>query len=377
MAWLSGWAKRREITVSNTNIDSDLTHFPLPLFINSSAGTGNTDITSIFTELGSNSLKIAVTKSDGTTQIYAEVEQWDGSSEAVVWVSKSDLTLSSTATTTLYLYYDSTQADNTTYVGAIGSTPGQSVWDSYYEAVWHLSEAAAPYKDSTGTNDSNTNGTDPAQVTGKVGKGQDFDKANSESIQLTTDSSLSFVGASGDDPFSIEAWLNMDDASSFRIYAYAGNDIAYYEYRLAFSSTDKVSLYCRDPSASGYIKSEDSTAYTADEESWVHIGATYDGTGSATGMSIFRNGVSRSTTDTDSAYTAMESVATVGAIGALPGATWSYADGKIDELRISRTERSAAWLKASYYAQDDNILSWGSEENEPSTSWTPKVIFIS
>ena len=107
MAWLTGWNYRLKITVSNTNIDSDLTHFPLPLFLGSAVGTSNADITCIFDKLGANSKKIAVTKDDGTTQCYVEVENWDETAEtAVLWVSKSDLVLSSSAHTYLYIYYD-------------------------------------------------------------------------------------------------------------------------------------------------------------------------------------------------------------------------------------------------------------------------------
>jgi hypothetical protein len=37
-------------------------------------------------------------------------------------------------------------------------------------------------------------------------------------------------------------------------------------------------------------------------------------------------------------------------------------DGIIDEVRISNTVRSAAWIKASYESGIDNLLSFGSEE---------------
>ena len=71
-AWLGTWEKRVEITVSNTNIDFDLTHFPLLLTLGASVGTATDDVSFIFDELASdgNRKKIAVTKSDGTTEIY-------------------------------------------------------------------------------------------------------------------------------------------------------------------------------------------------------------------------------------------------------------------------------------------------------------------
>ena len=82
--WLGGgWRYRVEITVSNTNIDNDVTHFPLLLTLGASVGTGTDDVSFIFDELASdaNRKKIAVTKSDGTTQIYCEIEKWDDANE--------------------------------------------------------------------------------------------------------------------------------------------------------------------------------------------------------------------------------------------------------------------------------------------------------
>ena len=60
MAFLSGWnsANRYRIDVASANIDSNLTHFAVPLKISTSSGTGSADISAIFDELGANSLKI-------------------------------------------------------------------------------------------------------------------------------------------------------------------------------------------------------------------------------------------------------------------------------------------------------------------------------
>ena len=73
--------------------------------------------TIIWPEGHPNRKKIAITKDDGATQLYGEIEQWDSANEkATIWVSKEDLVLSSTENTELYLYYDVTQDDNTKYI---------------------------------------------------------------------------------------------------------------------------------------------------------------------------------------------------------------------------------------------------------------------
>lgn len=124
--WLSGWNKRIKLTTNSSLVGSNLTHFPIMVSLKS----GNGETTKIFDELQSdaNRKKIAVTTSDGETQCYVEIEKWDDANEqAVLWVKAP--TISSSADTDLYLYYDADHADNTDYVGDIGSLPAQIVWN--------------------------------------------------------------------------------------------------------------------------------------------------------------------------------------------------------------------------------------------------------
>jgi len=39
-----------------------------------------------------------------------------------------------------------------------------------------------------------------------------------------------------------------------------------------------------------------------------------------------------------------------------------YWDGLIDEVRISDTARSPAWIKSSYYSENDSLVSYETEE---------------
>ena len=45
-----------------------------------------------------------------------------------------------------------------------------------------------------------------------------------------------------------------------------------------------------------------------------------------------------------------------------PGASLRYFDGMIDEVRISTTARSTAWIKASYESERDHLIDFGTEE---------------
>jgi len=147
--WLSDWAKRVTVTVNASQLtdSNDLTWFPVMLELGTSVGMTGDDVSCIFDEVGDNWQKIAVTTSDGETELYVEIEKWDDANEqAWLWVSKTGWVIDSETDTTLYLYYDSTHADNDTYVGDPGSTTAQNVWDSNFKFVSHMTPINAYFQ---------------------------------------------------------------------------------------------------------------------------------------------------------------------------------------------------------------------------------------
>jgi len=154
--WLTGWNYRRKITIESDNIDATLTDFPLLIALSDTCGISGQDLTGIFSRIGANSKKIALTTSDGTTQCYVEIEEWDNSNQEA-WLWARIPSISHTADTELYIYYDNSQADNTSYIGDTNSAPADSVWaDSKYVGVWHMADGAstsAIYDSSPNDND--------------------------------------------------------------------------------------------------------------------------------------------------------------------------------------------------------------------------------
>ena len=77
--WLSGWDKRVKITIDHNDVTSDLTNFPVLIYLSDSSGRNNDDVTFVFNELNSdaNRQKIAVTTNDKTTECYVEIEKWN------------------------------------------------------------------------------------------------------------------------------------------------------------------------------------------------------------------------------------------------------------------------------------------------------------
>lgn len=142
--WLGTWANRIEISIDYTNkIGGSVTWLPIAIIIEAGlAGVGDKDVSCIFDELQSdaNRFKIAVTKSDGWNELYVEVERWDDAGEnAVLHVSRDGWTID--ADTSVFIYYDSAQDDNTDYVGDLGSRP--EVWNDNFKMVQHMEDAGS------------------------------------------------------------------------------------------------------------------------------------------------------------------------------------------------------------------------------------------
>ena len=120
--WLDAWAKRVKITIDHNYIDENLVWFPVLIHLSSACGKdGAYDMTPVFDEVGANRKKIAVTKADGTTQLYVEVDHWDAVGEkAWLWVSRDGWMILAESDTDVYIYYDNSQPDNISFVGDPG-----------------------------------------------------------------------------------------------------------------------------------------------------------------------------------------------------------------------------------------------------------------
>lgn len=157
MGWLGTWKYRYKLTISRTLVDDTLTDFPILIKLYDSSGVGNLDTSFAFSVIDdySKRKKIAVTSSDGETQLYVEIVNWDVFNQVAILYVKMP-TIYDSAETYLYFYFDSDQDDNDSYVGDKESAPAMSVW-SIYNMVQHLNEDAATFKDSTdGNHDSDT-----------------------------------------------------------------------------------------------------------------------------------------------------------------------------------------------------------------------------
>jgi len=349
MAWLSGWDQRIKATVDSAVVDADLTQFPVTLIGGTSVGKTSADISAIFDEVGSNWEKIAVTQTDGETELYVEKELWDSVGEKfVLHCSKPGWVLDGDADSDLYIYYDNDHADNTTYVGAINSTPGAAVWDANHLGVWHMADATtSTVKDSTSNNKDGTKkgANEPIVAAAKVGNGQDFDGSND---YITFGTGLGLSGAG-----TIEWWLYYQNAGS------AGDRLMIVK-RDGSGTNYQLSVLAAPSGGASHIGWYDGTnpdvlTYTPTANTWTRLIFVRTGT---TEFKLYVNGAYSETLASDwGAGTSAE--LTMG--GSVPVGGF-YCDCVLDEVRISNVVRSAAWIKADYYNQTDALLTWGSEE---------------
>jgi hypothetical protein len=356
MGWLSGWSKRVKLTTDQLDIDADLANFPILLYLSSSSGRLADDITFIFTQLGANKLKIAVTTSDGITECYVEVEKWDytgtpSTSKAWLWVKAPSV--SGTVDTDLYLYYDNTHADNTAYVGDPESTPAMNVWDANFKMVQHLRD-----KTTSTTADSSTNNNDGTKTSannpivttaGKISDAQDFstDGINHPNIQPAS--------------ITLEAWIktNTQPANGWIVMSCLQTNGRYgYLFGVPWGRTVNKVYITRVSDLGGYT--DCGSTSTLSNAVWYHIVGTYDGTN----LKIYVNGALENTVASAAlVYGTMYSY-----IGRDAETGYElYYDGVIDEARTSDTVRNLPWIKASYETGRDHLLDWGTEETSAAT----------
>ncbi len=366
MGWLNGWKYRIGLTIDQGDIDGEvLSNFPVLIHLSTSSGIGGVDVSCVFDELASdaNRKKIAVTTSDGRTQCYVEIEKWDdGGEEAWLWAKVPSVAYD--ADTSLYLYYDSSKADNATYVGDTNSTPAETVWDSDFKFVSHMRDDpdTSHIRDSTNNNKDGTKvgaGEPVLSSLGETNGAQAFDGDNDYI-------SLPFGTINhGTSDFVLSLWLRVDggdDTVRSYVRAYgAGADGL-----IAFALLDDNTLHMWlrddvDPKES--IAANTVETYEAGATPY-HVAYVYDDA-TKTGK-IFVNDVEKAS-DTNLAYG--ENTTTHGqsfgaAVDWLGQNPVQFSEITLDEVRFSLTLRSSAWRTACYESERDDLITFGAERSQ-------------
>ena len=166
-------------------------------------------------------------------------------------------------------------------------------------------------------------------------------------ISIDDTDDLSFGDGTDDSPFSISAWVNMDDATNFMIASKGVYNIDN-EWKFWLGGDDKVYFSLRDESVDNcYIGRYYNTVL--DENVWLHLVTTYDGRGGVDaedGMHIYLNGVVVDDTNAKAGtYVAMENLTHDVWIGRY---STTYAEGQIGGLKIWDNELTSTQVEYLY-----------------------------
>lgn len=305
-----------------------------------------------FYDAVTNNKKIAVTTmvSGVETELYTEIERWDiYSEEAYLWTKVP--VISGSEDITLYLYYDSTQSDNTFYIGDTGDLAATNVWNSNFAGVWHMAQdpsgAGSPMKDSTGNSDRSTSGsmTNSDLINGLVGKAIDFDGSDDyvdiqsdvfdglSSVTVSVIVNLDTYAASGQSPILVDRTGGTND---FQFIVMPDDNTPH---KIQFSVWASV----------------DGTARTSSDmplNTWTHLTGRYI----SGDINVFVNGADNSFI-TGTVPTG--GITSVSSVNRLAGDAYgNHLDGKICEFRMATIGLSDAWIKADYYNTIDNFITY-------------------
>jgi len=219
---------------------------------------------------------------------------------------------------------------------------------SYYDPTGTWGWASMILDSTSNSNDGTKKAAnEPVEVDGKVGKAQDFDGAN-DYISLSQIPAITVNGV-----YIIEGFIKLDTKNIMR---------AIFSQTISGSNRMTLALNVEDKIAGEHYNGSiyqgtKSTDLAVDTGIYYHIAYVYNNTVGK----LYLNGDEQSGT----ASTGGTSSDVATKIGSRSNGIDNVWDGLINEVRISNTNRSAAWIKATYNTLWDSLLTYGSEETKP------------
>ncbi|MCK4614481.1 MAG: DUF2341 domain-containing protein, partial [Thermoplasmata archaeon] len=334
--WNSNWLYRKKITIDHTNVDSTLTDFPVLVKIDS---TSDLDFSKVE---GSSGQDIRFTSTGTPPSEYKyEIERWDNSNNlAEIWVKIPSV--SSGTDTEFYMYY-----------GNSGASDGQdaaNVWDTNYVAVWHLGEdpTGTIYDSTSNNNDGTTYGsmTSSDLIDTKIGKGLDLDGTD-DYIQWPLNNGLDITG----NQITLSGWARTPSGGVDNDEALINKVGSGYPYMLGMQdSTGAQDLHnFRVYNGNKQVRIQPASVPVNE---WVYLAGRYDGSN----CYAYVNGLQVGTD------TLTGNIVTGTAVYSGRRSDTRRYEGDMDELRVSNIARSAEWIKASYYSESNNLLTYSSQQ---------------
>jgi hypothetical protein len=350
IAGYGAWAYSKTLVLNTTpsgaGVTGNVLNFPvLVRLTNSNFGFGQAQ---------NNGSDLRFAKTNGALCAY-EIERWlPAQGVAEIWV-KVDTVYGNNGTQSITMYWGNPAA------AAVSN--GAAVFDTAkgYVGVWHLSETmGTSISDATlfGRNGTKTIAGTPAPVQGIIGGAQNFSGTINDYISLGTNQTF----IDNVSQVTLSAWVNLrtiNAAINTGILSFSTNSTnqgpcdgtAGVHSRASFEiqSPGVVVAIGRTPDNS--CKSQKISSLTLQTGMFNYLATVIDF--AASQINIYVNGnlisssgtVAFTTTATDNTNSLYAS------IGADDEGTKGFVDGVIDEAEVSRTARSADWIKLCYMNQ--------------------------
>jgi hypothetical protein len=333
------WTKRWKLTVSDSRLTEELHEFQLPVrldpktFDYASAGHAGEDLRFV---------------TSGGVVLKHEIEKWDPVDGSLVWLL---LPVLAAKPVELWVYSGNPMA------AAPAEADRRAVWPEPYSAVWHLAGDVA---------DSAPNAYDAANkggtfTQGMLGQGLALSRPNKQYGVISPNAPIPILGGGAGSTFS--AWVrpaNIDGAPGdgtdeqdngsimFTVGGHStGNHNSYSDYNVSYEGRMISHV---DPADQGSYRRVRSNPGAVQRNEWSWVVYVID---LAAGEERFyKNGAAIGTFSegpfNDSTYASQASLRVV--IGTEEDFTKHFWDGALDELRIEKGMRSAAWIAAQYRA---------------------------
>ena len=181
----------------------------------------------------------------------------------------------------------------------------------------------------------------------------DFDGTD-DHVDCGGASTFSFTNGSGnDEPFSISAWVKLDSVDRARVVGKDDDTNLTREYLFGTDGDSKFTMFLGSASHNLYVRLNSASS----TGTWYHWVATYDGSNSASGITLYVDGATPAQSDVSGGtYAGMPAGGGPLRIG-LFGVNDSVMNGLADEVAIFDSELSASDVTAIYNSGEPADLS--------------------
>lgn len=345
MAFLTGYTKRKKITIDNTNVDSALSDFPVLVKLDDDADIG--------ADIDSNGYNIRFTSSDGETLLDYDRRSFDntGSEATGVFFARVP-SVASSAATDIYLYYKAASPSD--------GEDKAGVWQDY-AGVWHLDEASGNAVDAKGASDlTETSGT-IGTAGGQIANARDFEAGDTEYF---VSPSLTATFKVGNVDCTMSAICNAESLGADRSIASIIQNQYYQSFTLQYDNTASRFKATGRTTGTTEVHAVANTFGAPSTGTAYLLHGTHHAGDDLVGVSV--NGGALDTASLSGGlYNPNNSLMQIGAFRNFDS-NQRYWDGLIEEVRFRKSYLSAAWRKFEYHNifEADNELTFSSEETE-------------